>query len=36
MLEKVDLSLAVKNNEYKENIKTLEVKLAELQRKAGN
>ena len=34
MLEKVDLSLAVKNNEYKENIKTLEVKLAELQRKA--
>ncbi|RPJ75590.1 MAG: polyphosphate:AMP phosphotransferase [Alphaproteobacteria bacterium] len=34
MLENVDLSLAVKNNEYKESMKILEVKLGELQRKA--
>ena len=34
MLENIDLSLAVKNGEYKENMKILEVKLGELQRKA--
>ena len=34
MLENIDLSLAVKNGEYKESMKILEVKLGELQRKA--
>ena len=34
MLENIDLSLAVKNGEYKEGMKILEVKLGELQRKA--
>lgn len=34
MLENVDLSLTVKNGEYKEDMKILEVKLGELQRKA--
>ena len=34
MLENIDLSLTVKNDEYKENMKILEVKLGELQRKA--
>lgn len=34
MLENIDLSLAVKNGEYKENMKILEGKLGELQRKA--
>jgi AMP-polyphosphate phosphotransferase len=34
MLEKYDLSLALKNNEYKESMKILELKLGELQRKA--
>ena len=34
MLENVDLSLTIKNGEYKEGMKILEVKLGELQRKA--
>jgi polyphosphate:AMP phosphotransferase len=34
MLENVDLSLTVKNSEYKESMKILEVKLGALQRKA--
>ena len=34
MLENIDLSLSVKNNEYKDSMKILEVKLGELQRKA--
>src|SRR5664280_1970587 len=34
MLENIDLSLAVKNGEYKEGMKILDVKLGELQRKA--
>ncbi len=34
MLENIDLSLTVKNEEYKESIKNLEIKLGELQRKA--
>lgn len=34
MLENVDLSLSVKNGEYKESMKILKVKLGELQRKA--
>lgn len=34
MLENIDLSLAVKNGEYKESMKILEGKLGELQRKA--
>lgn len=34
MLENVDLSLAVKSNGYKENMKMLDVKLGELQRRA--
>jgi len=34
MLENIDLSLAVENDEYKESMKILEIKLGELQRKA--
>lgn len=34
MLENIDMSLTVKNDEYKKNMKVLEVKLGELQRKA--
>lgn len=34
MLENVDLSLTLDSNGYKGNLKTLEVKLGELQRRA--
>lgn len=34
MLEKIDLSQAISNEEYKNNMKTLQVELGELQRKA--
>ncbi|MGE4494362.1 MAG: phosphate--AMP phosphotransferase, partial [Methanosarcina sp.] len=34
MLENVDLSREITNGEYKQSMKTLQVKLGELQRKA--